>query len=82
VLDEKGDFAGKRCNLTSVDLVPVGEDEALVRRLIEAHVAATASPRGQWVLENWLQMFPKFLKVFPRDLRALTAAAPKEAIHA
>ena len=82
VLDEAGDFAGKRCNLASVDLVPVGEDEPLVRSLIETHVAATDSPRGQWILENWVQMLPRFLKVFPKDLRALTVAAPKEAVHA
>jgi glutamate synthase domain-containing protein 3 len=50
--------------------------------LIETHVAATDSPRGQWILENWVQMLPRFLKVFPKDLRALTVAAPKEAVHA
>jgi glutamate synthase domain-containing protein 3 len=82
VLDEAGDFAEKRCNLSSVDLVAIGEDEEIVRALIEKHVATTASPRGQWVLENWAQMLPKFLKVYPRDLRALTVAAPKEAVHA
>jgi glutamate synthase domain-containing protein 3 len=82
VLDEKGDFAEKRCNLAAVDLVPMGEDEGLVRSLIEKHVAATGSPRGEWVLENWTQMAPKFLKVFPRDLRALMIAPKKEAIHA
>jgi len=82
VLDEKGDFAVKRCNLAAVDLVPIGEDEDMVRSLIEKHVAATGSPRGEWVLENWSQMLPKFLKVFPRDLRALMVAPQKEAIHA
>ena len=79
VLDEPGDFADRRCNQTSVDLVPLDEDEELVRSLIEKHVAATASPRGQWILENWPQMRPKFIKIFPRDLRALMLQAPKEA---
>jgi glutamate synthase (NADPH/NADH) large chain len=86
VLDEAGDFTLKRCNTASVDLVPLGDDEKMVRSLIEKHVAATASPRGQWVLENWTQMAPKFLKVFPRDLRALmvdtTVDTTKEAAHA
>jgi glutamate synthase domain-containing protein 3 len=82
VLDEKGDFAAKRCNLTSVDLVPMGEDEQMVRSLVEKHVAATGSPRGEWVLENWIQMLPRFIKVYPRDLRALLVAPKKEAIHA
>jgi glutamate synthase domain-containing protein 3 len=82
ILDEPGDFAAKRCNLSSVDLVPLGEDEGLVHSLIEKHVAATGSPRGHWVLENWSQMLPKFLKVYPRDLRALMAPPAKEAVHA
>jgi glutamate synthase (NADPH/NADH) large chain len=82
VLDEAGDFAAKRCNLASVDLVALGEDEGMVRKLIEKHVAATGSPRGQWVLENWARMLPKFLKIFPRDLRALMVPGLKEAMHA
>jgi glutamate synthase (NADPH/NADH) large chain len=82
VFDEAGDFAEKRCNLASVDLVPLGEDEQTVRALIEKHAAATGSPRGRWVLENWPQMAPKFLKVYPRDLRALAVAATKELVHA
>jgi glutamate synthase domain-containing protein 3 len=82
VLDDLGDFADKRCNLNSVDLVPLGEDEEMVRALIEKHVATTGSPRGEWVLENWPQMASKFLKIYPRDLRALIAVAPKEAVHA
>jgi glutamate synthase (NADPH) large chain len=81
LLDEAGDFADKRCNLSSVDLVPLGEDEEMVRGVIEKHVATTGSPRGQWVLENWSQMLPKFVKVYPRDLRALMVAAPKEVAH-
>ena len=82
VVDDKGDFAVKRCNTASVDLVELGDDEALVRSLVEKHVAATGSPRGQWVLENWSQMLPKFVKIFPRDLRALMSKANKEAVHA
>ena len=79
---QAGDFADKRCNLTAVDLVPVGEDEETVRAIIEKHAATTGSPRGQWVLENWAQMLPKFVKVYPRDLRALAVAPVKEVVHA
>ncbi len=70
VLDEKGDFADKRCNHGDVDLEPVPPDDyALLRSLIARHVEATASPRGQWVLENWDAMREKFVKVFPREYR-------------
>jgi glutamate synthase (NADPH/NADH) large chain len=70
VLDEKGDFADKRCNHGDVDLEPVPPDDyAQLRSLIARHVEATASPRGQWVLENWDAMREKFVKVFPREYR-------------
>ncbi|HUB83450.1 MAG TPA: glutamate synthase large subunit [Bryobacteraceae bacterium] len=82
VLDDRGDFAEKRCNSASVDLLPLGEDEETVRALIEKHVAVTGSPRGQWVLENWAQMQSKFIKIYPRDLRALMEAPAKEVVHA
>jgi glutamate synthase (NADPH/NADH) large chain len=70
VLDEKGDFASRRCNHGDVDLEPVPpEDVAQLRTLIGRHVEATASPRGQWVLENWDQMLEKFVKIFPKEYR-------------
>jgi glutamate synthase domain-containing protein 3 len=71
VLDEKGDFAEKRCNTAAVDLEPVvsGEDEQLLYNLIAKHVGVTASPRGKWILENWQQMVPRFLKVFPHEYK-------------
>jgi len=81
VLDEKGDFAEKRCNTAAVDLEPVPEADAqMLYGLIARHVEATASPRGKWILENWEQMLPKLVKVFPQEYRkvlnrSLTVAA-------
>src|SRR5690242_2838010 len=70
VLDEKGDFQEKRCNLEGVDLEAVPkEDAALLWQLIAKHVEATGSPRGKWVLENWEQMLDKFIRVFPKEYR-------------
>ncbi len=81
VLDEKGDFAEKRCNTAAVDLEPVPpEDADLLYSLISNHVEATASSRGKWVLENWESMLPKFIKVFPQEYRrVLNQAAAKTA---
>ena len=45
------------------------EDVEFVKRLVERHVAYTNSPKGQWVLENWENMLPKFIKVFPKELK-------------
>ena len=70
VLDEKGDFAERRCNPGGVDLEPVtGQDGPLLASIISKHVEATNSPRGQWILENWEQMSQKFIKVFPREYK-------------
>ncbi|MGA2041268.1 MAG: glutamate synthase large subunit [Bryobacteraceae bacterium] len=70
VLDEKGDFAEKRCNTAAVDLESVGEaDAGLLHGLIYRHVECTASPRGTWILENWEQMVPKFVKIFPHEYK-------------
>jgi glutamate synthase domain-containing protein 3 len=70
VLDEKGDFAEKRCNRAAVDLEEVPPEEAdMLRLLIGRHVEATGSPRGTWVLENWDNMLGKFIKVFPHEYK-------------
>ena len=44
-------------------------DEALLRRLIEAHVKHTGSRRGQQVLEQWGEYRGRFVKVFPKEYR-------------
>jgi glutamate synthase domain-containing protein 2/glutamate synthase domain-containing protein 3 len=70
VLDEKGDFAAKRCNTAGVDLEPVSaEDVDLLYAIVSSHVDATDSVRGKWVLENWENMLPKFVKVFPHEYK-------------
>ncbi len=71
VLDEEGDFGAKRCNPASVDLEPVIEEQdvKLVRQLLERHLEATGSPRGRWVLENWAEVLPSFVKVFPLEFK-------------
>src|SRR5579859_2096965 len=81
VLDERGDFAQKRCNTAAVDLEPVGAVDATeLFELISRHVEHTQSPRGKWILENWEQMLPKFIKVFPHEYkRVLKETAAKAA---
>ena len=79
VLDEKGDFAEKRCNTAAVDLEPVpAEDIDLLFAMISSHVEATASPRGKWVLENWENMLPKFVKVFPHEYKRVLGIARQQ----
>ncbi|MBZ5607826.1 MAG: glutamate synthase large subunit [Acidobacteriia bacterium] len=86
VLDESGEFSRVLCNKASVDLEPVTDasDIAALQNLIAKHVEATGSPRGQWILDNWLQMLPKFVKIFPHEYKRVlgiprAAAQPQPA---
>src|SRR5262249_34961479 len=80
VLDERRDFAEQRCNLASVDLEPVmdGGDVQLLRHWITRHFEATGSPRAEWILENWLDMLPKFIKIFPHEYKRVLGIARKK----
>ena len=80
VLDEKGDFAEKRCNLAGVDLEPVMDpaDIQLLRHWIAEHAEATGSPRAEWILENWSLMLPKFIKSLPARVQARFLAFPEK----
>jgi glutamate synthase domain-containing protein 2/glutamate synthase domain-containing protein 1/glutamate synthase domain-containing protein 3 len=71
VLDESGDFSSVLCNQASVDLEPVVDsgDMHALHNLVTRHVEATGSPRGKWILENWGEMLPKFVKVFPHEYK-------------
>jgi len=71
VLDLNGDFVKRRCNLASVDLEPVvnEEDVKLVRGLVIKHAALTSSPRAKWILQNWSEVLPRFIKVFPHEYK-------------
>jgi glutamate synthase domain-containing protein 3 len=71
VLDETGEFQSVMCNKASVELGPVTESDDLdiLHRLITRHSELTASPRAKWILDNWAQVIPKFVKVFPLEYK-------------
>jgi glutamate synthase domain-containing protein 2/glutamate synthase domain-containing protein 1/glutamate synthase domain-containing protein 3 len=71
VFDERMDFTKKRCNLTTVDLEPVVEtdDMQLVRDLVTRHAELTGSSRARMILDNWTEMLPRFIKVFPHEFK-------------
>jgi glutamate synthase domain-containing protein 2/glutamate synthase domain-containing protein 1/glutamate synthase domain-containing protein 3 len=80
VLDETGEFVASRCNRASVDLEAVTDpDEAeTVRNLVFRHFETTASPRARRVLENWEELLPRFVKVFPHELKAVLPLSLEE----
>ena len=71
VLDQTGDFSKTLCNRASVDLEPLAkpEDIKLVKDLITRHGEYTGSPQAKWILGNWAEMIPKFVKVFPHEYK-------------
>jgi glutamate synthase domain-containing protein 2/glutamate synthase domain-containing protein 1/glutamate synthase domain-containing protein 3 len=69
VLDLDGTFP-QRANSERVDLETLTpEDEEVVQRMVRRHFQYTRSERADEVLRKWNTYAPKFLKVFPRDLK-------------
>jgi glutamate synthase domain-containing protein 3 len=70
-LDESGGFKTKRCNTAGVDLESVSseQDQHLLFEWISKHAEFTGSPRARWILDNWNEMLPKFVKVFPHEYK-------------
>jgi glutamate synthase domain-containing protein 3 len=69
VLDLDGRFA-TRVNPERVDLEPLDEEaERIIQRLVRRHHEYTRSERADTVLRKWNSYAPKFVKVFPRDLK-------------
>ncbi|WP_254600836.1 glutamate synthase large subunit [Caulobacter sp. S45] len=68
VYDEDGLFTLR----VNADNVVTGEvepqDEAALKALIEAHMAATGSPRAQMILETWSTSRARIVRVTPRDM--------------
>ncbi len=69
VLDPDGSFP-TRVNAERVDLERLNaEDEEILQRLVRRHYEYTRSQRADDVLRKWNSYAPKFVKVFPKDLK-------------
>ncbi|MGC9450568.1 MAG: glutamate synthase large subunit [Oceanipulchritudo sp.] len=80
VLDLNGDFQ----SLLNHDMVNLyrlieceEEEIEAVRKRIARHVRYTQSKRGRWVLDNWEELLPRFVKVLPRDYERMLNAFKK-----
>ncbi|MGN1458183.1 MAG: glutamate synthase subunit alpha, partial [Acutalibacteraceae bacterium] len=68
VLDEDSDLYMKmNKELVSISGVTQKYDVKELKEIIEEHVAATGSPKGQEILDNFEEYLPKFKKVLPND---------------
>ena len=75
VLDEAGRFTDL-CNKEMVDLESVADPDDIheLRGLIQKHLKYTGSATAKRVLDRWDDMLPKFVKIYPRDYRAVVEA--------
>jgi glutamate synthase domain-containing protein 3 len=75
ILDEAGDFP-IRCNKAMVGLEALDDPEeiAIVRGMVERHVAHTGSERGKTVLAQWDALLPRWVKVMPKDYKRVLLA--------
>jgi glutamate synthase domain-containing protein 3 len=80
VYDDQGDFETRRCNKASVDLeaLELAEDVDVVRGLLTRHRDLTGSPRAAWILENWEEAQPRFIKVFPQEYKRVLGERAKQ----
>jgi glutamate synthase (NADPH/NADH) large chain/glutamate synthase (ferredoxin) len=79
VLDRDGTFRAKVNPALWKDLVEMDEADAIeVRDLIAEHVARTDSPVGRAVLDDWENLAPKFVKLFPEDYRRVLEQLAQE----
>ena len=82
VLDEGGDFETRaNTGMITIDEQLEGKDEAMLRRLVENHVAYTDSERGQEILENWESFVGRFVKVMPDAYAEVIAEHGREDVR-
>jgi len=73
IYDPKANFAAK-CNMEMVSLDSVDdEDKSLLKRLIQNHFDFTGSDVAENILINWNLELANFVKVFPKDYKAVLA---------
>lgn len=59
-------------NKDMVELEPVAfEDEAELKAMIKQHYKYTGSDPAEWILDNWSIAIPLFVKVMPKDYKAV-----------
>jgi glutamate synthase domain-containing protein 3 len=75
ILDEAGMFRSRGVNPVMLDqLEELDEGDIIeVRALVDEHLERTGSPVAQRVLDNWDELLPKFIKIFPTDYKRVLA---------
>jgi glutamate synthase (NADPH/NADH) large chain len=78
VFDEKKAFEAN-CNKAMVSLESPAEDDVEeLKTLIGYHAQATGSQKAKWILENFEDNLPHFIKVIPYDFKRILEAKKAE----
>jgi glutamate synthase (NADPH/NADH) large chain/glutamate synthase (ferredoxin) len=69
---DKDQLFDTKCNLEMVDIEPVTEkkDITLLKSLIKQHIKYTKSSHALYLLENWQETLPLFVKIMPIEYRS------------
>ena len=71
VYDTNGNFPNK-CNKEMVDLDPLQEeDELRINTLLKKHIQLTGSKLAEFILNDWATQSAHFIKVFPKEYKAV-----------
>jgi glutamate synthase (NADPH/NADH) large chain/glutamate synthase (ferredoxin) len=74
VLDEDGTFASRVNPAMRDQLEPLDEGDAIeVRSLVAEHAERTGSLVAQRVLDEWDELLPSFVKIYPTDYKRVLA---------
>lgn len=78
VLDEKNDlYKNLNKEMISIEKVETKPDIQELHHMIQAHVEATGSRKGQEVLAGFQEYLPKFKKIIPDDYKRMTTLAAR-----
>ena len=47
------------------------DDKATIRQMVQTHFQLTGSDPADWILENWDEAIDLFVKVMPKDYKAV-----------
>jgi glutamate synthase (NADPH/NADH) large chain len=77
---DKSHLFDSRCNLSMVDLESLIESEDIkeLKEMIEEHYKHTGSLKAKFILDNWIDELPHFVKVFPMEYRKVLGQMMKE----
>jgi glutamate synthase (NADPH/NADH) large chain len=71
IYDTSGNFPNK-CNKEMVDLDPLQEeDELRIHTLLKKHIQLTGSKLAEFILNDWATQSGHFIKVFPKEYKAV-----------